>query len=662
MVYIPSLNDLPATAVAERNYLQDHYIKSMVVVPLVYGKALTGFLGFSSVRSEKNWSEVDIALLRMVGEILASAIDHERVEQALRKSEERYTLAIRGANDGLWDWNLKTNSIYFSPRWKNMLGYSEQEISTSPDEWLGRVHPEDLDQVKVDLSTHLQGLTPHFESEHRMRHKDGSYRWMLCRGLAVRPVTVSANGPELGPPYRMAGSQTDITERKQAEEQIQHDAFHDALTGLPNRALFLDRLSRAIERSSRRPDHPFAVLFLDLDRFKVINDSLGHFIGDQLLVAISSRLNACLRSVDTAARLGGDEFVILLEDLLDTDAIQIAERIRQELNHPFILDGHETVTTASIGIVTGIGYERPADVLRDADIALYRAKALGKNRYVVFDTSLRTRAMARLELESELRSALERSEFELYYQPIQLLDSDRITGFEALLRWRSPRRGMILPVEFVPVAEETGLIVPIGEWVLGEACRQARKWQEQFPMDPPLAINVNISGIQFAHPLLVEQVAQTLKESGLPPNHLRLEITESVIMENAEQAQNVLLKLRDLGVQLQIDDFGTGYSSLAYLQRFPIHTIKIDRSFVSRIGAKNESGNASEIVKTIINLAHDLNMDSVAEGVETEEQLARLKDLNCQYGQGFFIARPLDASAAEALLARAVLREPSGFS
>ena len=569
---------------------------------------------------------------------LAQEIAERRwVEEALRESQARFELAVQGANDGLWDWDLRNDTIYFSQRWKSMLGCPEDEIGDSPDEWFKRIHLEDLQQVKLDLSAHLKGFTPHFENEHRMLHKDGGYCWVLTRGLAVSDAD--------GITYRMAGSQSDITLRKRAEEQLLHDAFHDALTGLPNRALFTDRLERAIERAKRHGDYQFAVLFMDLDRFKVINDSLGHNLGDELLVAIACRLSIYLRSSDTAARLGGDEFVLLLEDIKDIAAAQqAAERIQEELRLPFNLDGHEVFVATSIGIVlSGSTGDQPADILRDADLALYRAKALGKGRCEVFDTVLRAQAINRLEVESELRNALERHEFQLYYQPIYALRTGMINGFEALLRWDSPARGLVLPGEFIPVAEETGLIIPLGDWALREACRQMRAWQVEFPVFPALSIHVNISGKQFAHPKLVERIEQILEETGLPPACLKLEITESVFMDYAASANTVLVRLHKLGVNLEIDDFGTGYSSLSYLQRFPINTIKVDRSFVSRIGV---NGNNAEIIKTIVALARDLGMDAIAEGIETAEQLEQLKALDCPYGQGFFFARPMSSEMA----------------
>ncbi|HEY9750603.1 MAG TPA: PAS domain S-box protein, partial [Allocoleopsis sp.] len=373
--------------------------------------------------------------------------ERKQAEEALRESQERYALAVAGANDGLWDWNLKTNEIYFSSRWQSMLGYQEGEISSSPNEWFSRVHPEDVERLKAQINLHLEGLSPHFESEHRMRHQDGSYRWMLSRGLAVRDADQKVS--------RMAGSQTDVTERKHVEEQLLHDAFHDVLTGLPNRSLFMDRLGLAIERSKRPGNNLFAVLFLDLDRFKVINDSLGHMIGDQLLIAIARRLEACLRGGDTVARLGGDEFTILLEDIVDIhDATRIANRIHQALQSPFNLQGQEVFTSVSIGIaLSETGYDWPEDLLRDADTAMYRAKSLGRACHEVFDRTMHLRAVELLHLETDLRRAIERQELRLYYQPIVSLTTGRIHGFEALIRWQHPERGLISPAEFIPVAE-----------------------------------------------------------------------------------------------------------------------------------------------------------------------------------------------------------------
>ncbi len=569
-------------------------------------------------------------------------------EQALRESEERYFLATRGAKDGLWDWDLRKGRIYFSQRWKSMLGYEDHEIGDHKSDWLMLIHAEDRPQVEAELSAHLEGLSPQFESEHRMLHKDGEYRWVLSRALAVQD--------ERGSAYRMAGSQSDITARKQIEEQLLHDAFHDALTGLPNRALFLDRLGRAIERSRRREDYQFAVLFLDLDRFKVINDSLGHTKGDEVLIAIAHRLEFFLRTADTVARLGGDEFVILLEDLdAPEDALRVAERIQDELKLPFYLDDQKVFTGVSIGIVLSTtGYSRPEEILRDADIAMYRAKALGRARSEVFDTEMRTTAMVRLELENDLRRAIGFQEFKVYYQPIISLENNRITGFEALVRWQHPERGLIPPEEFIGVAEETGLIVPIDWWVLREACKQLAVWHAEFGIEPPLTMSVNVSGKHFVSLDLVRQVEHILETTDVLPESVKLELTESVFMEEDEIAADAFAQLRNLGLQLQIDDFGTGYSSLGYLQRFPVDTIKIDRSFVSKMSTHSTN---AEIVRTIVMLARELDMNAIAEGVETEEQLLQLKKLACEFGQGFLISEPMDHYAAGQMVAQMIATE-----
>jgi|GEM_PF-2518159 len=577
---------------------------------------------------------------------------------ALQASEQRYMLAVQGANDGLWDWDMVSNRVYYSPRWRCIIGDEDWESYAPPDAWFSRVHPDDLERVKLALANHLGGLTPHFACEHRIRHKDGSYLWVLTRGLAFRrdaEVDGDDSETDTGSPWRMAGSMTEIADRKRAEEQLLYKAFHDSLTGIANRALFLDRLYGAIERSRRRSTASAAVLFMDLDRFKVINDSLGHLAGDQLLVSVAQRLQALLRTTDSVSRLGGDEFAILLEEMEHPgDLMPVVARIRQALQQPFTLNHHEVVVTASIGIVTNLGqYDQADDLLQDADIAMYRAKTLGRNRHEVFKVALRTQAIERLELENELRKALEHDEFVLNYQPIMLLGSGQVIGFEALLRWQSPTRGRVVPDQFIPIAEETGLIIPIGEWVLRQACRQLHAWQTPPDETPRLTISVNLSGVQLTHPGMCEMIRDILLETRVDPSDLKLEITESVFLTNAQQAQAVLLRLRNMGVQLQIDDFGTGYSSLSYLHQFPVHAIKIDRSFILRISEHGQTaGHGLDIVKTIVNLAHDLGLEAVAEGVETAEQLLQLQGLGCQFGQGYLFARPLETEAAGAMLAR----------
>jgi diguanylate cyclase (GGDEF)-like protein len=441
----------------------------------------------------------------------------------------------------------------------------------------------------------------------------------------------------------------EIEGRKKAEEQLLHDAFYDALTDFPNRALFMDRLSHAISIAKRRKDFFFAVLFLDIDRFKVVNDSLGHIVGDQLLVAFSQRLSACLRPGDTVSRLGGDEFAVLLEDISGLgNALFIAERIEQELIRSFNVAGHEVFATASIGIaLSAPTYEQPEQILRDADTAMYQAKARDRANHVVFEPGMHLYAVERLRLEMDLRRAVERREFIAYYQPILSLKANEVVGYEALARWQHPERGLLEPGDFIKIAEETGLIVAIDRLVLREACQTMHEWQQGYPERSAWFASVNLSNKQVAQPDLVEHVSGILKETGLAPHCLKLEITENVIIENPEATSAVFSQLRALGVKLYIDDFGTGYSSLSYLQRLPIDGLKIDRSFVWRMG---EHGENQEIVKTIMTLAQDLNVDVIAEGVETKTQLRQINSLNCDHWQGFLFSKPVDCEQAKNLI------------
>jgi diguanylate cyclase (GGDEF)-like protein/PAS domain S-box-containing protein len=580
-------------------------------------------------------------LERSIRYAMGFAVERQRTLDALRQSEERYALAVRGANDGLWDWDLLTDRVYYAPRWKSILGYEDAQIGDSPDEWFSRIHPLDIDRVRIEVFEHLAGHSPHLQTEHRILHEDGSYRWVLTRGLAVRNEHRKA--------IRMAGSQSDITPRKTAEDRLLHDAFHDALTGLPNRALLLDRLGRAVERSKRRSNFRFAVLFCDLDGFKFVNDSLGHQTGDQILIAVSRRIEHCTRSGDTVARLGGDEFIVLMDEIeSDNDVFALADRILFELQTPFIINNRELVMAASIGIAaSGPSCESAEEIVRNADIAMYRAKASGKARYVTFDESMHTIAANRLRMEMDLRQAAPRDELELYFQPIVSLQTGKITSFEALIRWHHPEHGFICPADFIPLAEETKLIIPIGLWVIRTVAQQLKDWKKQYWMSPPLSISVNLSCRQFLQPDLVYQVERVLLETGLDPRCLKMEITESAIMEQVESASSALSKLKALGVQLAMDDFGTGYSSLSYLHEFPFDTLKIDRSFISRIGVGGEN---TEIVRTIVALANGLGLDVVAEGVESESQLAHLREIGCHYGQGYLFSRPLDPEAAGNLL------------
>jgi len=565
---------------------------------------------------------------------------HKWAVEDLHDSEERYALAVRGANDGLWDWNLVTNQVYWSARWKAMLGHEEHEIGVDPDEWFGRVHDEDIERVRGTLAAHLADGRDHFESEHRILHRSGMFRWVLCRGAAVRDRTGAAT--------RLAGSLTDITESK----------LVDALTGLPNRLLFLDLVERAIKREKRHPKRVFALLALGLNRFNVVNDSLGPLTADRLLVAVARRLQASLRPTDTVARdepvstlarLGGDEFNVLLDDIRDaSDVVRVAERLRSALQEPFEVEGHHVFTSATVGIaISTTGYERPEEVLRDATIALNRAKAVGTSSCEIFDPAMRQRAVARLQVETDLRDAIDRHAFEMHYQPIVSLRTGRITGLEALVRWRHPLRGLVGALEFIPLAEDTGLINDITRLTLTESCRQMVRWQQQFGPQAPAVMCVNVSSKQFADTELVDKLKAILVETGLEGSSLKLEITESAFINDVAAARATLDLAQSMGIEWSLDDFGTGYSSLSHLQGLQIDTVKIDRSFVSRIGIERHG---TEMVRAIIALAHTLGMDVVAEGVETAEQATLLIDLGCEYAQGFHFSKPVDPAAAGLLI------------
>lgn len=555
--------------------------------------------------------------------------------------EERYALVLAGSKDGIWDWNLITGDVHFSSRWKSTLGYKDDEIGSKAEEWLDRIHPEDRSRVQEDLKAHIDGITPHFENEHRILHSSGSYRWIFCRGVVIRD--------QAGIARRIAGSQTDITAVKMA----------DPLTGLPDRVLFMERLMHAADRLKRCPDLLFAVLFLDVDRFKLINDNYGHTVGDQLLVEFVRRVERELRCTDgitrfteeqTLARLGGDEFIILLDDIRSTsDALRVAERLMQLLKHPFNIDGHEIFVSVSIGIsLSSTGFEWPEDLLHNADLAMYRAKAGGRGRVELFDAAMRASAVARLRLENELRQAADGQEFCNWYQVIVNLDTGQPSGFEALVRWQHPSRGFIGPDDFIPVAEETGIIVPLGRQVLKEACREARAWQQMWPSQS-LVVSVNLSCRQLLQGDLTAEIREELDAAGIPASCLKLEITESTVMSNPEQAKITLKELKSLGVRIGMDDFGIGYSSLSYLHSFPLDTLKIDRSFISQI---QTDADKLEIVSSIISLAHNLSLEVTAEGIETPEQMFILRQLGCESGQGFLFSRPVNAVAAMDLLNR----------
>ncbi len=570
----------------------------------------------------------------------------QRIRRQLAERDQLFQLITENAADMIAVIDRNGNRLYNSPAYQKVLGYSPAELKSTSS--IEQIHPDDRQRVlEAAEKARLTGRGERLE--YRIRHKDGSWR--------ILESTASTIQNENGQTERLVIVNRDITERKRAEEVLAHNAFHDGLTNLPNRALFVDRLQHALALSQRHSNYTFAVLFIDIDEFKVFNDSLGHTAGDALLVQIGRRLTASLRGVDTVsrpqvkeagastsddrlARLGGDEFTVLLDDIRDSsDAIRVAERIQQRFAIPFLVDTQQVVMTASIGIaLSAASYADSEDLLRDAGIAMYRAKRAGKARYQVFDNAMHGYAVKRLRLETDLRRGLELGEFRVHYQPIVSLQSGKIVGFEALSRWERPE-GLVLPGDFIAVADETGIILPINRLLLREACQRIRSWHSQFPSEPPLTISVNITPKQFAQPDLASQIGAILDETGIDRRSVDLEITETIAMADAQRSALVLSELKGLGVHLSIDDFGTGYSSLSRLQSFPVDALKIDRTFVCKMDRDLET---REIVRIIIMLAHNLGLEVVAEGAETEEQVNQLKQMDCELAQGYFFSRPAD--------------------
>jgi diguanylate cyclase (GGDEF)-like protein/PAS domain S-box-containing protein len=586
--------------------------------------------------------------------------ERKKAEEALRGSEASLAEAQRMAHLGSWEWDVRTGEVWWSDEVFRIHGFEPHAFVPTFEKLLDVVHPEDRKMLSQAVEAALHEDQP-YDFEHRIVRPDGEVRVLHRKAEVMRD--------EGGEPLRMVGAVHDVTERKALEEQLQHQALHDPLTSLPNRTLFTDRLRQALARAKRRGSE-VAVLFMDLDNFKVINDSLGHKMGDRLLIAVSKRVKAVLRPEDTVARLGGDEFIFLLEDTDMKRAIRVAERVSERLREPFSLGRRRLFISVSIGIASGnVKGKYAADLLRNADLAMYRAKYSGKARYAVFEEAMKTRALERLELEHGLRRALERDEFRLHYQPQMLLDvslqqylrsmrsraivssrvprAPRITAVEALVRWEHPEHGLLPPAEFVSLAEETGLIVPIGELVLEKACRRGNEWQESLPADRSLAVCVNLSAKQFREPKLTETVSRVLRETGLDPTCLHLEITESTAMSDAPATVATLEDLKALGVRMVIDDFGTGYSSLSYLERFPVDYVKIDRSFVGKV---EEDPGATDLVFGMVSLAHALGIKVIAEGVETEGQLVRLQRMRCDLAQGIYFSEPLSGEAVGMLL------------
>jgi diguanylate cyclase (GGDEF)-like protein/PAS domain S-box-containing protein len=640
-IHVPNVSGLPARASAEREEFEREGIKSLAAVPMVHRGSLRGYLGFDSVHREKNWSEDNLQVLRMAGEIFINALERKKVDQALSEAKAKYLNIFENAVEGIFQTTPGGRFLGVNPALARILGYSEPREMMSAVIDIGAVLYVDPERrAEFVRILRERGRVTEFESQ--VRRKDGSVIWISENARAVRKADGGLDYCE--------GTVMDVTQRKRMEDQLIHGALHDSLTGLPNRTLLMERLGRTLERSRRKPGTMFAVMVLDLDRFKMINESMGHQQGDRMLVAFARRLEAFVPPGTTLARLGGDEFGMLVEDLKDFNhATILADRLQEALSMGFDLDGQEIYAAASIGIAVGSALTLgPPDLLRDAETAMHRAKAAGKGRYEVFDVSMHTKAVQMLTLETDLRKALERMEFRLHYQPIVSLEDSSLMGFEALIRWIHPKLGMVSPADFIPLAEDTGMIIPIGRWVLWQSCKQLVEWQRVFENGKALTMSVNLSGKQLQDMDLVRQIQAILKETGLDSKSLKLEVTESAIMENPERAAAILTNLRDMGIHLSLDDFGTGYSSLSYLHRFPFHNLKIDRSFVSKMEAGDKD---AEIVKVINSLAKNLGMDVVAEGIETEGQWALLHRLACAYGQGYFFSKPLEEIAAGKLIA-----------
>jgi PAS domain S-box-containing protein len=579
-----------------------------------------------------------------------------RIRRQLAERDQLFQLISENAADMIALVDGDGRRLYNSPAYLKVLGYSPDDLNATSS--IEQIHPDDRPRVlKAAEKARLSGQGERME--YRVRHKDGSWRTLESTASPIRNAR--------GRTDKLVIVNRDITERKRAEEMLAHNAFHDGLTNLPNRALFLDRLQQALTLSKRHSNYKFAVLLIDVDEFKIINDSLGHTVGDELLIQIGQRLKDSVRRADTVsrprtsgapdrlandntlARLGGDEFIVLLDDIRDPiEAVRVAERVQAELATPFIVNQQEIVISASIGIASSTSpHTQAEDLVRDADIAMYRAKRAGRSRCEVSDTAMHANAVKRLQLETDLRKALDHGEFRVYYQPIVSLQTGKIAGFEALTRWQRPE-GLLSPIEFIAVAEETGLIIPMNRQLLREACQHLRSWQSEFPSSPPLTMSVNMTSREFAQSDLASEIGKSLEQTGVDPGCLQLEIIETIAMGDAEKSGRVLAQLKALGVRLSIDDFGTGYSSLSRLRRMPVDTLKIDRAFISNMESDPEN---LEIVRTIIVLAHNLGLKVVAEGTEKEEQIDLLKQLNCEMAQGYLFSRPADDQAMLKLLA-----------
>jgi diguanylate cyclase (GGDEF)-like protein/PAS domain S-box-containing protein len=607
-----NLDWLVITCFALKDWLTPH--------PLTDGKDMTGY----------------VVALNQLNQHLDKQVKYQAQalsvsQKALKSSEERWQLALKGTNDGLWDWHIETNEMFLSDRWQEIGGYLPGELAHHIEEWKQRIHPEDFSRVMETLETHLKGQTQYYVVEHRTRCKDGSYKWVLDRGQAL--------WNQEGSPVRMVGSRSDISERKAMEARLIYQAEHDSLTGLLNRSALIDRLQQHLQH----PHPSYTLLFIDIDRFKAVNDSLGHGVGDQLVKEVANSLSQLVRANDVVARLSGDEFVILLHPRLEeADVEKLINRMRIAVQQVASRVNLRTSISLSVGVTSSWhSATTPEDVLGDADIAMYAAKRAGGDRHVFFNPALRESSVKVLMLEFALKKALAHQQFVLHYQPIVNLHTFALEGFEALVRWQHPQRGLVMPGEFISLAETTGQILPLGQWILEEAYRQLVAWTQQFPTST-IALNVNVSVQQFYQPDFLQKVDTLIESSQIRPECLRLEMTESCFMQNVEMALETMNALNNRKVRLCIDDFGTGYSSLSYLHLLPVESLKIDKSFVNRLG---NSASGMAMVKAILAMGQNLNIQVIAEGLETEAQLHKLRQLGCTLGQGYYFAKPGPAEA-----------------
>lgn len=561
----------------------------------------------------------------------------------MKPINDREKLAIEASDQGLWDWDLNSNEIYFSPMWKMLLGYGQEEILNIPESWLGRIHPDDLNRFNDAIEAHRQKITESFTCDYRLRHRDGSYRWMSAQGQIIETSKNTS---------RFVGLQRDITRQRSFQEQVRHDALHDHLTGLTNRILFMERITQACKRARRDETFKFAVLFLDLDKLKKINDSLGHAAGDKLLKTFAQNLKSTCREVDTVSRLGGDEFTIVQPEINSIEDVKhFAERIIEATGKPLKLESQTITPSVSIGIATNLeGNCEIRSLLRDADLALYNSKAQKGACYSVFEENMKSQFNSQFQMGISLRAALENNELQLFYQPIFNLETEKVEGMEVLLRWHHPNYGLVAPLDFIPLAEETDIINDLGQWVIKGAIDQFNKWVMTYPNAKLMIMHVNVSGRQLEHPLFFENLEPLLKNCDFPLKCLQFELTESVLATNPNIFKIQMHKLKELGLKFALDDFGTGFSSLSLIHQFPVDSLKIDRSFVTRIDLKPKT---QKTVNSILQLAKDLELTTVAEGIETPQEKEKLLELGCLYGQGYAFSKPVAPHEFEKFLLEA---------